>query len=92
MDVVGEPLTITSPLTEESNKAVTCESVDGSSVLEERPVIPPSLVGAIELQMSLVLEHLKLNPLAIHVAVAVIFGQESPCLLLLAVAVKPLIR
>lgn len=81
--------TVTSPLTEESSDAVGGETVAGSTVLEESTVIPPSLVSTIELQVRLVLEKLKLDPLRVWVAVSVILGEESLSLILLAIAVQP---
>jgi len=81
--------TVTSPLTEEGSEAVGGETVAGSTVLEERTVIPPSLVGTIELQVRLVLEKLELDPLRLWVAVSVILDQESLGLILLAIAVEP---
>ncbi len=82
--------TVTSPLTEERNTAVACKTVSGGSVLEERAVIPPSLVGTIELQMSLIFPHLKSDPFAVGVAISVVLGEECLGLLLLAVGVEPL--
>lgn len=81
--------TVTSPLTEKGSDAVGGETVAGSTVLEECAVVPPSLVSTIELQVRLVFEQLKLDPLRIWVAVAVVLGQESLSLFLLAIAVEP---
>jgi len=76
-------------LTEETSEAVGGKTISGSAVLEERSVIPPSLVGTLELQVRLVLEHLKLDPLGFWVAVSVVFDEESLGLLLLSVGVVP---
>lgn len=81
--------TVTSPLTEESSDTVGGKTIAGGTVLEERAVIPPSLVGTLELQVRLVLEHLKFDPFGIWVAVAVVLGKEGFGLLLLSVAVVP---
>lgn len=78
-------------MTEERDGAVAGKTVPGCSVLEKRAVIPPSLVGTVELQVSLVFPHLKSDPLAVGVAISVIFGEECLGLLLLAVGVQPLI-
>lgn len=83
-------LTITSPLTKERDETVDCETISGGSVLEQRTVIPPSLIGTVEFQMSFVFPHLQLNPLALRVAISVPFCEESLGLLLLAVGVEPL--
>jgi hypothetical protein len=82
-------LTIASPLAKERSEAVDQETVNRSPVAEERAVIPPSLVGAVGLQMRLVLKDLELDPLAIWVPVSVVLGQESLSLVLLTVYVVP---
>lgn len=77
--VVGDN-TVSGPLAEERNDAVHHETVTGGAVAEERAVIPPGAVGTIELQVSLVLHHLQLNPLAVGVALAVVLGEGGLCL------------
>jgi hypothetical protein len=84
--------TIASPLTEQGDEAVASETVDRCSVLEQRPVIPPSLVSTIELQVGLILEHLKLDPFTFWVAVTMVLSEEGLGLILLAIAVEPLWR
>ena len=76
-------------MTEETSKTVGSETIAGSTGLEERSVIPPSLVGTLEFQVRFVLKHLKLDPLGVWVTVAVILGEERFCEILLSVGVVP---
>ena len=81
--------TVSSPLTKETSETVGSETIAGSTGLEERSVIPPSLVGTLEFQVRFVLKHLKLDPLGVWVTVAVILGEERFCEILLSVGVVP---
>jgi hypothetical protein len=82
-------LTIASPLSKEGSKAVAHKTVSGRPIFEERTVIPPAFVGTVKLQVSLILPHLELHPLALRVAVSMVLGKESFGLVNLAVGIKP---
>lgn len=72
--VVGDNA-VSSPLTEERDETVAGEAVHRSLVSEQSTVVPPSLIATVHLKMLLILVELKLDPLAIGVAVAMKFNK-----------------
>jgi hypothetical protein len=86
---IGHLLTIASPLSKEGSKAVAHKTVPGSPIFEERTVIPPAFVGTVEFQVSLILPHLELHPLALRVAISMVLRKVGFGLVNLAVGIKP---
>lgn len=80
---------IAGPLTKDGDGDVAKETVDGRAAAEQRPVIPPALVGTVHVEELLVLEELQLDPRRVRIAVAVVLGEDSLGLLLLVVHVEP---
>lgn len=87
-EVVGEH-GITSPLAPERDHDVDTDPVARGSVAEQSAVVPPALVGSVELEVLLVLMELECYPNAVRVAVAVVLDKEILTCLLLAVDVVP---
>lgn len=85
----GKELTITSPLAEDGDGDVAADAVAGGAGLEQGAVVPPALVGAVHLEVLLVLAQLHADPDAVVVAVAVVLGQHAAALVALAVDVQP---
>jgi len=81
--------TIASPLPENADGDVAEKSIASRFVLEQRPIIPPSLVCSVHLQQLFVFVQLQFHPLAIRVSVAVVLGEHVLRLLLLVVDVHP---
>ena len=81
--------TVASPLAKEGDDAVHEETITGGTISEQSTVVPPNLVGTFELQVRLVLHHLELDPLAVGVALAVVFGKDGLGLSNTAADVQP---
>lgn len=81
--------TVASPLSKERDEAVAQDSIGRPAVLEQRPVIPPSLIRTIHLQTLLVLHQLELDPLAVRVPSAVVLCERGDCLVALSAGVMP---
>lgn len=80
---------VSGPLTEDGEDDVDADTIAGCAAVEQRTVIPPALVGAIKLEMLLVLEHLQSHPWAVRVAMAVVLDEEVLALVDLVVHVVP---
>lgn len=80
---------VTCPLTKDREDTVAGESVNACSTVEKCPVIPPSLVGTIEVEKFVIFGKLKLDPGGLRVAEAVPFCQHGTCLVSFLVDVEP---
>lgn len=76
-------------MSKQRHKTVAQDTIGRGAVLEQRAVIPPSLIRTIHLQTLLVLHQLELDPLAIRVASAVVSSERVDCLVALSAGVKP---
>ncbi len=75
-EVVGDD-SVTGPLAHEGDRAVAENTIAGSAAAEQSTVIPPSLVGAVHLEMLLVLGHLQSDPSVVWVASAVVLRPRA---------------
>ena len=87
-EIVGDD-SVTSPLAKKGDDAVASKTVAGSSIDEQRSVIPPSLVGTVHLQVRLVLGHLKQDPSVLWVTLTVVLGEDGAGAVWLVVDVEP---
>lgn len=76
-------------LRENAEATVTCKSVAGAPLLEERAVIPPTLVGTVHVQEVFVLGELKLNPSTVSVALSMPLCEGCNGRILLVIDVEP---
>jgi hypothetical protein len=76
-------------LTEDRDAAVAEKTVASCFALEQRSVIPPSLVGTVHLQQFLVFVQLKLDPLAVWISFSVELGKHVLGSFLLVVDIEP---
>lgn len=81
--------TVTCPLTEDSNAAITSQTIAGSVVLEKRAVVPPALVTTVHVKVLLVLVDLHSNPDAVLPAGTVVFSKNLLGLGVPATSVEP---
>lgn len=81
--------TVTSPLAEDGNDDVAGNTVPGGTIPEQSTVIPPPLVGTVQLEILLVFAQLEVDPDTVLVALAMVLREDTAALLTLAVDVQP---
>ena len=81
--------TISSELSKNTNETATEEAITGILVLEQRPVIPPALVGTVQVQVGAILGELEFDPFTFRVTLSMEFSKHGLGLFALVVDVEP---